>query len=348
MLVRDEPVASILQEALEVYAAGRFDTQVEVKRFLESCPDFPRDTASGSVHNQRVYDILTRPIYAGYIAVPNWNVSLRKGQHDGLIDYQTFQKIQNRLHSGAKAPARKDISADFPLRGFVLCHDCEKPLTACWSKSKTGKKHPYYLCHSKGCASYRKSIRRDVIESEINDVLHALQPTPKLYELAKAMFRNAWAQRTEQAAVLQVRLEKELAALDKQIGDLVDRIVDASTPSVIAAYEKRIAKLEQDKALIAEKLENCSQPRHSFEELFELACEFLKNPWKLWDSGQLTLKRTVFRLAFSEQVSYCRKTGLRTPNLSMPFSMLADLEMGKIEMARPAGFEPATVGLEGR
>lgn len=35
MLVRDEPLASILKEALEGYACARFETQVEVKRFLE-------------------------------------------------------------------------------------------------------------------------------------------------------------------------------------------------------------------------------------------------------------------------------------------------------------------------
>ena len=43
MLVRDEPRASILQEALESYASGRFQTQVEVKRFLENQPAWPKD-----------------------------------------------------------------------------------------------------------------------------------------------------------------------------------------------------------------------------------------------------------------------------------------------------------------
>lgn len=42
MLVRDEPVASIVQEALEGYASGRFQTQSEVKRFLETHPAYPR------------------------------------------------------------------------------------------------------------------------------------------------------------------------------------------------------------------------------------------------------------------------------------------------------------------
>ncbi len=70
---------------------------------------------------------------------------------------------QERIKEGARVAARADINEDFPLRGFALCGDCENPLTSCWSMSKTGKRHAYYLCFKKGCASYRKSIRQDEI-----------------------------------------------------------------------------------------------------------------------------------------------------------------------------------------
>jgi len=324
------------------YAAGRFETQVEVKRFLEGCPEFPKCFPNGEIRNQRVADILTYPLYAGYLEKADWGVSLRKAQHEPLISFETFQKIQTRMRAGAKAPARKDISADFPLRGFIICHDCAKPLTACWSKSKTGKKHPYYLCPTKGCASYRKSIRRDVLEDEFNDTLRSLRPTEKLFTLARTMFKSAWTQRQAQADALLDSLRAESTKVDQQIEGLLDRVVDASTPSVITAYEKRIAALEQRKLLITEKLEIRVRPAHSFEELFELAFGFLRNPCKIWDSGQLTLQKMVLRLAFSEPISYCRNSGLRTPNLSLPFKMLTGLETGKMEMARPGGFEPPT------
>ena len=342
LLVRDEPLASIIIEALEGFASGRFETQVEVKRFFERSPAFPKDPATGAVHNQRVQDILTRPIYAGYIEVPNWNVSLRKGQHQGLITLQTYQKIQDRLTSGAKAPARKDISADFPLRGFVLCNECDKPLTACWSTSKTGKKHPYYLCPTKGCAAYRKSIRRDDLEGEFADLLQHMRPAQSLYDLARTMFKNAWGQRQDQCDARRQHAEQERAKIDKQIENLLDRIVDTSTASVIAAYENRIAKLEQQKLAMAERLEDTRPTRHTFEEMFELAMNFLKNPQILWSSGHLSLRRTVLRLAFSERITYCRKTGLRTPKTALPFRLLDGFSMCQMKMARSRGFEPLT------
>ena len=342
LLVRDEPYASILAEALEGYASGQFDTQVEVKRFLESQADFPKDLNGTEIRNQRITDMLTRPVYAGYIQAPNWNVSLRKGHHEGLVSYETYLKVQQRLREGAKAPARKDINEDFPLRGFVTCGDCDKPLTACWSKSKTGAKHPYYLCHNKGCASYRKSIRRDQMEGEFEKVLRAMQPGDTLMGMATAMFKDAWSQRLAQAKQSLIGLRQNAGKIDKQIDQLLDRIVEADNPRVIGAYENKIANLEKEKLLIAEKLQNQSKPRHAFEEMFELALQFLSTPWNLWASGQIHLRKIVLRLAFAERIGYSRETGFSNPKKSLPFKMLEGVSMGKCEMARRGGVEPPT------
>ena len=77
----DEQLAPIVQVALEGFATGRYQTQVEVKRYLESRPEFPKVKSTGEVRNYRVTQILTQPVYAGYVSAPNWDVSLRKGQH---------------------------------------------------------------------------------------------------------------------------------------------------------------------------------------------------------------------------------------------------------------------------
>ena len=341
LLVRDEPNASIVQEALEGFASGRFETQVEVKRFLEAQPVYPKDLPNGEIRNQRVTDLLTRVVYAGYLDAPNWNVSLRPAKHEGLISLETYHRIQERLRGGARAPARKDITADFPLRGFVLCHDCGKPLTACWSKGKS-RTYPYYLCPTKGCPSERKSIPRDRLEGDFEELLRGLQPTEGLFRLAAAMFRDAWDLRLAQSAGAAKALQDSVARIEKQIDRLLDRIVEATTGSVISAYETRIAALEQEKALATERLVSAGAPRRTFGESFELAMTFLASPWKLWENGGLTLKKTVLRLAFAERIAYCRTEGLRTPEIALPFRMLGEIHGGKCKMARPGRFELPT------
>jgi hypothetical protein len=54
----DEPLASIVAEALEIYAAGRLASQSEVKRHFESKPDFPKSSANGDVRMTKVREIL--------------------------------------------------------------------------------------------------------------------------------------------------------------------------------------------------------------------------------------------------------------------------------------------------
>lgn len=336
LLVRDEPNASIIQEALEGYASGRFDTQAEVKRFLESQPEFPKDLPNGQIRNQRVKHILVRSVYAGYLEVPNWDIPLREARHVGLISLETHQKIQDRLTGGARVPARKDINADFPLRGFVLCGDCHKPLTACWSKSKTGKRHPYYLCYNRECESHRKSIPRDRLETDFEKLLRKLGPTESVFKMARAMFKQAWNIRLGQAEERQKAIGRDIVKADRQIEQLVDRIVDSESATAVKAYEQRLAKLEKEKLVLSEKLKKGTGPKRTFEEMFELAMGFLSNPWNLWTSERLADKRTVLKLAFSDRLAYQRNEGFRTPQVSVPFEFFRN-STGKCEMARMEG-----------
>lgn len=335
MLVPDEPIASILREALEGFASGRFETQVEVKRFLEAQPDYPKDGPDGTVRNQRITQLLTRPLYAGYIHAPRWNIPLRRGHHEALISLETFDRIQDRLKGNAKAPARKDIREDFPLRGFVLCADCNNPMTSCWSKSKTGVKHPYYMCHTPDCPSCRKSIRRDVLEGSFADMLKSMQPAEGMARLVRTMFEKAWAQRADQEGERRKAYKRDVADIEKKIEGLLDRVVDAQTPSVVTAYEARVAKLEKDRAILLERLEKVQGGWDRFEEFFELAFAFLSSPWKIWQNGDLAMRRTVLRLAFAERLAYSRESGLRTPETAIPFRYLEAISGGESRMARP-------------
>lgn len=341
LLVRDEPLASIVAEALEGYANGRFLSQAEVKRFLESRPDFPKDLPNGEIRNWKVTKLLTRPTYAGYIEAPKWGISLRKGHHEPLISYETFNRIQENLKEGARPAARKDINEDFPLRGFVACDDCGKPMTACWSKG-CRRHYAYYLCDTRGCPSKRKSIARAKIEDGFADVLQSLQPTRQLFDLAKAMFKDAWDMRLTEANNAKETVERQRADVETQIENLLDRIVDASSATVVTAYEKRIGKLEREKILLAERSSRIVPPKGRFEEFIELSLEFLARPWNIYENGSLALKQTVLRLVFPEPLRYSRESGYRTIETAFPFKVLAGFNNQKCEMVPPERFELPT------
>lgn len=117
LLVPHEPMASLVKEAFEGYASGRFETQAEVRRFLEATPDFPRNNKD-VITQQRVTDFLTHPIYTGYICSERYNINWLKGQHQALISLETFDKVRKRRTTVAKVPIRKNIGKDFCFAWF--------------------------------------------------------------------------------------------------------------------------------------------------------------------------------------------------------------------------------------
>lgn len=99
--------------------------------------------------------------------------------------------------------------------------------------------------------------------------------------------------------------DRKIAECDKQIDALLTRILGATNSRVIATYEAKIDTLEGEKARRIENREKQVQQTGSFEEKLEPALQFLSNPFKLWASGHIALRRVVMKLALTDRLEYC-------------------------------------------
>lgn len=185
-----QPEAGIIREALEGFASGRFPTQADVQRFLRE-RGFNHWGKGPGAYLEQVKRLLTREVYAGFIHYPPWNVARRKGHHRPLVSPEVFDRIQDRLREREKLPPRKDLHKDFPLRGFVLCAGCRKPLTAAWSRGKK-KWFAYYRCNTAGCPHRHKGIRADRMHSEFEALLGRLRPRPSILEAVREELLSQW------------------------------------------------------------------------------------------------------------------------------------------------------------
>jgi len=343
VLVRDEPVASIVAEGLEGFASGRFVSQTDVKHFFEAQPEFPIQKSHGGIRLQKVTDILTHPLYAGMVQAVKWGIPLRKGNHEALISAQTFERVQERLTEKAYAPRRTKLGKKFPLTGFVNCSDCENPMRSCDSRSGTGKLYSYYLCRTKGCISYGKSVRQETVEGQFATLLKSMRPTQGVVAIVRAMFADAGEQRAKQAEMTAKALASDLKRIERDVEKFVDMIADASSAHAARAYERKIDKLEAEKVITQQKLAELKVLNRQLPEKVELALSFLSNPWKIWDSGDQAMRKLLLRMAFSGRVSYDRKTGYRTPQVSVIFRFFGDIAR-KCEMVPGGGIEPPTRG----
>ena len=251
--------------------------------------------------------MLRHHVDAGLVSAPYWGVSLREGRHEALISVATHNAILARIDGDKRAPARKDLSQDFPLRGFVNC-SCGSPLTASWSKGRNAH-YPYYLCYNAPCDHYGKAIKRDQIEGEFEVLLKALAPSANLVRLAVDMFERAWEMRRRTMVGRMDSLRTQLRDTERQIEATVDRVIEAKTQVVAHALEERVEKLTKEKLALAEKIARGAQPLTSFEQSLRTALTFLATPWKLWNSDRIEHKRAVLKLAFSGNLQYARNEG---------------------------------------
>jgi hypothetical protein len=206
-----------------------------VKRFFDSFADFPRNKR-GEITQQRVTDILTHPIYTGHICSKNYGISWLKGQHAPRITLEAFDKVQERRGGVAKAPKRANICVDFVMRGMVNCSCCTVSMRSSFARGRLGGRFPYYLCQTKGCDAYGKSIRREPLEDDVGEIIETLQPTRDVIAMAKAMFLHAWEQRRAQAKDILRSGKRQIDALDKEIDTVLQRIMTASNETDIRSY----------------------------------------------------------------------------------------------------------------
>ena len=132
-----------------------------------------------------------------------------------------------------------------------------------------------------------------------------MRPAPKLFHDFSVIFKREWELRLDQMGEAKRTLRADILKIDKQVDQLMDRIVETHNNTAITAYERKITKLERNKMVQEEKLQSGTAHKRDFKEMFELAFGFLANPWKLWESEHLEEKRTVLKMVFEDRIQYC-------------------------------------------
>ncbi|WP_420485409.1 recombinase family protein [Heliomarina baculiformis] len=344
VLMIDEPKASIVREALCGFASGRFRSQAEVTRFLNAAQVF-RKGKGVKFKQDHVKALMLNPLYAGYVGRPEWEVPWHRGEHEALITYETHLRIRDKLREQSYAAARKDISSDFPLRGFIICDECGTKLTGYWARSHTLKRYAYYQCRLKSCAYYGKAVPKAKLEEEFEQILKRLVPDSRTIKIFRALFERAWKERAKRSKAEETEIKSAIKQLEHRIDDSLDQLSELENRKVIKAFEKRVSDLQEQQAVLKEKLVEVSpKSTEAFEKVFELAMEFLSSPWKYWQNGSLETKLILIRLTFQAPIAYRRGSGFRTPKTTFPFKVLKVLSADVGQVAARRGIEPLFPG----
>ncbi|EBA04043.1 hypothetical protein RB2150_06068 [Rhodobacterales bacterium HTCC2150] len=133
--------------------------------------------------------------------------------------------------------------------------------------------------------------------------------------------------------------------VNRQLENMLDRIVEAKSTSVVSAYETRIDKLERDKLVLNDRIEKSVPPKGRLEDCIELSLKFLSSPWNIWKNGDFVMRQAVLRLAFAEPLRYSQNGVYETPKFSFPFKFLGEFSGSKSEMVLLGRIELPTSSL---
>jgi len=324
VLALGEPKASIVREALEDFASGALSSRTAVARFLVDQGYFavrPKYPSTSLSHADR---ILGNILYTGHLEYAPWQVSLRKAHHPALISLATYRRIQERLSDNDKSFRRKDVRPEFVLRNFIACGGCGNRVTASWSTGRR-RRYAYYHCSNRNCCRYGQTISATMMEQRFRDFLDTLHCTDEAIAIIRQELIAAWkalATEVEKERSERPRLIKDL---EKEIDTLVNRLMDLSNRTAIAAIERRIEELETKRVELEAKTQEIPFAGIDAETAIKVGIRILTAPRLAWEEGSLTTKRVLQEHVLATPIPHDRNTGLGTPNLRLPFLVSSTL-----------------------
>lgn len=96
-----------------------------------------------ALRRTHLYNLLANPLYSGRVQVGD---ELYPGEHDAIIDVQTFELVQARLKQNSTATgAPHRTRMESLLRGLIYCSCCGSGMYQTYASSKE-RRYRYYAC----------------------------------------------------------------------------------------------------------------------------------------------------------------------------------------------------------
>ena len=332
----DKPRAEIIKMAFDKFSTGAY--QMEEIRKIMIKVGF-KSWKNKELSNQTLFKILMDKFYLGIMTVKGQEYP---GTQEAIINEQTFYKCQKLIKNGNKGDniSTARVNETFPLRHFILCPHCGRPLTACMSKSKSGKLYPFYKCYNKDCHGL-KSVSKDKLEGEFMSFLRKITPDKKsldgfrkvLLDVSREMTgkqKNNYKINQDRLAHFQTEKAKLIEMKKK---DLLD---DEDFKNEMEKVKNNISDIQATA---------CDQPadnRSIFKEA-DRVFKVIANLPATYKEATYPEKLKLQGLIFPEKPVF-DFTGNRTPKISLILQTKRELAQASSPIVVPRGIEPLLPG----
>ncbi len=340
ILIRREPDAKIISEGLEMFADGKLISKQDLYNYFQQ-----NQLASNSKLNKtwrlhlsiidRILDPRKLQVYAGFLTYPDRGIyDLIPAKHPALISMNTMERILIKLGkyknlTNMKTTEYGNNANEYPLRGVLFCPVCDKKMTGRASTSHTKDLHYYYWCNNKKCSIYKKTLRRDLLHTEIKELIKDITPPREVAILAEKLFNQIWEEKKTQRNTSLHWDKNRLKDIENQMEQLMDKLLTTNNPTIEREAQKRYETLNEEKNQINEKLQYDPLGNTERINLINDVKTILLNPLTLRENGDHNMKKLLITVLFNGKLYYTKNQGYQTPEVSALYRLFEVLSDSK-------------------
>ena len=190
-------------------------------------------TEGSQLDHKKLWKMVRNPIYAG-VNVEKWTkYQPVKCMFDGLVSVELFNRANKGKRTIIEMPGNKiaihDSIAprnatvrgthnnDFAYKHYVMCPECNKPLSGSTSRGKTGKYYSYYHCDKRG---HKFRVTKEDLETKVYDFINDLVLSKERVDEVFAVVREKYEQHLALYEAKTSAIESQISQLEVQAREL--------------------------------------------------------------------------------------------------------------------------------
>ena len=195
----DPDAAQIVQDLFRMYLSGNMTFSAVRQKYGDLFP-----------YRTKIYKMLRNRMYVGEF---EYDGEIYKGEHEPIIDRETFDKVQIMLpeKGGYHQPRAGAQKYKYLLSGMVICK-CGNRMSS-YSASSRGNKFFYYKCTDPSC---KNSVSAPALDKK---VLEQIKATVKNEDLMKKIYQEY----IEDVARERLSATEHIQEIDREIADAKKR-----------------------------------------------------------------------------------------------------------------------------
>jgi site-specific DNA recombinase len=283
----DPKIGPLISKIFKLYASGSFSLDAMVIK-MSDLGLTPKK--GGKLQKSLIHRIIRNPFYYGKMI---WTKKLRNGNHEPLVEHETWQLCQQIMNSHNQNSSRKR-KHNFLLNGFAYCENCQGRYFG-EQHIKKNKTYRHYHCGECKRGTY---VDMDKLEKQVEKWFSKVEMTEKyadeLRKKAKDIIESLRSTTNDERQAL----VNQKTALETKIRAAEDNLLEGTFDK--EKYQSITSRLEADLDKVETKLAQISKDYSKGVKRVERLVEMAQNIQQTYIDAEPIMKREYLDLFFSK------------------------------------------------